>query len=262
MEFVIFDLVDANGLEGSQADVKRDFSGCDAALADAVEDLWGEMKSGGGGCDRATLLGVNGLIAFAIAGGIRARDVGWERDVADAIECGEEIVHALDFALDHTFAGGLEADVAFAELGAREDFGLQFVLLSEEEAFADADLAAGANQAFPIIGVGGELASQQNFHAALEEITRGGIARAEWLSASACATAVEPGGKDARVIEDDQIAALQQVGEVAEQAIGITAAGSLQMQQAGTVTGRERFLSNEFGGKVKLEIGNQHGVRL
>jgi hypothetical protein len=34
------------------------------------------------------------------------------------------------------------------------------------------------------------------------------------------------------------------------------------VQQAGTVTGRERFLSNEFGGKVKLEIGNQHGVRL
>ena len=232
MEFVIFDPVDADGLKGSEADVERDFSGCDAALADAVEDLWGEMKSGGGGCYRATLLGVDGLIAFAIAGRIRARDVGWERDVADAIESGEEIVHGLK---------GLEADEAFAELGARENFGLQFVLFSEEEAFADDDLAAGANQAFPIIGVGGELARQQNLDAALEKTTRGGIARAEWVSASACATAVEPSGKDARVVEDDQIAGLQQIGEVAEQAIGITAADSLQVQQAGTVTGRERL---------------------
>ncbi len=48
MEFVIFDLLDADWLKGSQADVERDFGGLDAALADAVEDFRSEVKASGG----------------------------------------------------------------------------------------------------------------------------------------------------------------------------------------------------------------------
>jgi len=189
-------------------------------------------------------------------GRIRTRDVGWERDVADAIESGEEIVHGLNDAL------GLEADLALAEFGAGQDLGLQFVLLAEEEAFADTDFAAGANQAFPIVGIGGELAGEQNFDAAVEEITRGGITRADRLSMGALAAAIKPGRKDAGIVEDDEIAGLQKIREVAEQAIGIFAAGSLQVQHAGAVAGGEGFLGDEFGRKVEVEIGNPHGVRL
>ena len=58
---------------------------------------------------------------------------------------------------------GVEADLALAEFGAGQDLGLefigfQFILLAEEEAFADSDFAAGANQALPIVGTDGELA--------------------------------------------------------------------------------------------------------
>jgi len=194
------------------------------------------------------------LITLAIARRICAGDIGRERDVADAIEGGEEIVAAVKDLL--------EADAAFAEIGAGQDLGLQFVLLAEEEAFSYADLAAGANQAFPIVGIGGELASQQNLDAAAEKIMRGRIVRAQGLSVDAFAAAVEAGGKNAGVVEDHEIAGAQQVGEVAELAIRKFAAGSLQVQHAGTVTGSERFLSDEFGGKVEMEIGNQHGVRL
>ncbi len=45
---MIFDSVDVDWLEGSEADVQRDFSGLDATLADAVEDLLSEMEAGGG----------------------------------------------------------------------------------------------------------------------------------------------------------------------------------------------------------------------
>ena len=152
--------------------------------------------------------------------------------------------------------------MALAEFRAGQDLGLQFVMLAEEQAFADADLASGTNQAFPIVGLGGELARQQNFDAAVEEITRRGIARADRLSASAFATAIEAGGKDASVVEDDQIAGPQQVGKVAEQAVGLLAAGSLQMQHAGSVAGGERFLGNEFVGKMEVEVGNQHGCQI
>jgi hypothetical protein len=198
------------------------------------------------------------LVALAITGRIWARDVGRERDVADAIESGEEIVHALDHAVN----GGLKADKAFAELGAGQDFGLQFVLRSEEEAFTDSDFAAGANQAFPIVGIGGELAGKENFNTAVEEITRRWIARADSLSANAFSATVEASRKDAGIVEDHEIAGMQQVGEVAEQAIGITAAGALQVQHARRVAGGEGFLGDEFVGKVEVKIGNQHGVRL
>jgi len=253
MEFVILDLVDANRLEGSEADVERDFSGLDAAPADTAENLLSEMEAGGGGGYRSALLGVDGLIALAIARRVRAGNVGRERDMADAIEGGEEVVHA---------GSGREADVALAELGAGEDLGLKFVLVTEEQALADAYLATGTNQAFPIVGFGGELPGEQNLDAAAQKIAGCGIVRAEGLSAGALAATIEPGGKDAGVVEDHEIAGPQQIGEVAEQAIGIVAAGALQVQQAGSVTGGEGVLGNELVGKVEVEIGNQHDVRL
>jgi hypothetical protein len=125
MEFVILDLIDANWLEGSEADVKRDFRGLDATLADAVENFLSEMEAGGGSGYRSSLLGVDGLIALAIAGRIGARDVGRKRDVANAIEGGEEIVALIIVALiiaaliSAGLQAGFEADAALTEPGAR-----------------------------------------------------------------------------------------------------------------------------------------------
>ncbi len=242
MEFVILDLVDADWLESSQADVQGDLGGLDAALTDSVQNLRGEVETGGGRGYRSALLGIDGLIALAIVGGIRARDVGRERYVADAIEGGEKIVVIFE---------GVEADLALAELSTRQDFGLefiglQFILIAEEKAIADSDFAAGANHALPIVGIGRELASEEDFDAA----------------ESAFAAAIKAGGKDAGIVEDDEIAGLQNVGEFTEQAIRISAAGSLQVQHAGAVACGEGLLGDEFAGKVEVEIGNPHGVRL
>jgi hypothetical protein len=112
MNFMVFDALDANGLKGSQADVEGDFGGFNTTEADAIENFRGEMKSGGGRGDGTALLRVDGLIAIAVAGGIETRDVGRERDVADAIEDGIEIFDRL------------KADMALAETGAGKDFRL------------------------------------------------------------------------------------------------------------------------------------------
>ena len=66
----------------------------------------------------------------------------------------------------------LKADAALAEFCAGQDLGLKFfaIALAEKQAFADADFAAGTNQAFPIVRVGGKLAGQQNLDAAVEQI--------------------------------------------------------------------------------------------
>lgn len=129
--------------------------------------------------------------------------------MADAIENSEEIFHALS---------GLEANVALTEFGPGQNLGLeviglQFILIAEEETFTDSDLAAGTNQTLPVVGIGGELAGQKNFDAAVQKITGGRIATTERLSASAFAAAIEPGGKNTGIVEDDEIAGLQQVGE-------------------------------------------------
>ena len=60
------------------------------------------------------------MIACAVAGRIWTRNVGWERDVADAIDDGVEIID------------WLKADMAFAELGAGNNFCLQVIVIAEK----------------------------------------------------------------------------------------------------------------------------------
>jgi hypothetical protein len=85
VDFVILDALDVDGLKSSQANVQRDFDSLDIALTDAVENFRSEVKTGGGSGYGSPLPGVNSLIAIAVRGRIWARDVGRERDVADAI---------------------------------------------------------------------------------------------------------------------------------------------------------------------------------
>jgi len=96
----------------------------------------------------------------------------------------------------------------------------------------------------------------------VEEIAGCGIARTDRLSANALAAAVEPGGEDAGVVKDYEIAGLQQVRKVAELAVNPVAGGALHVQHAGGVAGRERFLGDEVIGQMEVEVGNQHGFRL
>ena len=96
----------------------------------------------------------------------------------------------------------------------------------------------------------------------MEEVAGRRIVRADRVSVNAFAAAVKPRRKDAGVVEDDEIAGLQQLRKAAELAVGIPAAGSLQVQHPGAVAGREGFLGDEFRGKVEVEVRNQHNFRL
>ena len=63
----------------------------DAARGERIENLRSEVQAGGGRCYGAALAGVDGLVALAVVGGIVAANVGRQRNVADAVEDGEEI---------------------------------------------------------------------------------------------------------------------------------------------------------------------------
>lgn len=110
--------------------------------------------------------------------------------------------------------------MAFAKLAAGDDFCLELVVISEKEMLPDPDFAAGADQAFPFIGVVMELAGEQDLHASVKKIAGGGIAGADRLRIKTCASSEEAGGKHTCVVEDDKIVGSEEVGEFAELTVG------------------------------------------
>ncbi len=189
--------------------------------------------------------------------------------MADAIEGREETLEILVGTLFRTLIRALfrtlknwpKADAALAEFGAGKDLGLKFISLAEEQAFADADFAAGPDQALPIVRFSRKLAGQQNLDAAVEEIARGRVAWADGMRSGSFAAAIESSRKDAGIVEDQQVAGMQEIGKFAEQAVSMTT-GSVQVEHARSVASGEGLLGNEVFGKMKVEVGNQHGIRL
>jgi hypothetical protein len=92
---------------------------------------------------------------------------------------------------------------------------------------ADANLASGADQTLPIVRLSRYPPRQQDLDTSLKKIAGGGIARADRLRADAFAAAIESGGKDAGVVDDQQIARLKQAGKIAKQAVGVFSCASL-----------------------------------
>lgn len=66
MHGVLVEVVDTDGGEGAEPDVEGDVGLGDAFDGEGVEHIFGEVEAGGGGGDGSGLLGVNGLVAFAV----------------------------------------------------------------------------------------------------------------------------------------------------------------------------------------------------
>ena len=84
------------------------------------------------------------------------------------------------------------------------------------------------------------------------------VSRDGAASAGALAASVEPGGKNASVVEDHQVTGLQEAREVAKLTIKPFAGTALHVQQSGRIAGGKRLLGDEFVGKVEVELRNQH----
>jgi hypothetical protein len=254
VDFVIFDARGADRLKGSEPYVECNLDSFNAALADSVKNFSGEVKAGRRRGHGSPLLSINGLVALAIGKRIRSFDIRGQRDVSDAIQDSKEILLLT--------ARKFKTNVALAELPAREHPGLQLTGFAEKQSFPEANFSPGPNQALPIVGPSGELACQQNFDTTAEEIASCGIAWPNRVSTDALSSPVKPCWKNPSVIKNEQVAGPQQLREVAEVAIGILAAGPQQMQHSGVVAGGEGLLGDKFVGKMEVEVGNQHGVRL
>src|SRR5688500_2924871 len=83
---MVLDLFGAHGLERAVADVERDLRDADALLSKRVEQLRREVKAGRWRRDGSARACIDGLIAFAVRRPVVSFDVGWQRDVTDAVD--------------------------------------------------------------------------------------------------------------------------------------------------------------------------------
>jgi len=271
VEADVGEAIDADGLEGSETDVEGE--GCDfhAAGAEGGEDLGREVEAGGGGGGRAERMRVDGLVSLAVLrgvglGGLTAVDVGGKGHVADAGERGVEV------------RGRGEAEGALAEGAGGEDFGGEEGLggagfrgaVKEEEGFAGADLAGGADEDAPEIfgrmggGAGGlgfglgfvlvcDLFGEEDFDEA------GGLGRAV-LGARADAGGEEARWQDAGVVENEEIAGLEELREIGEEVVAECSGGAVEDEHTAGAALGGRVLGDEFGGQVVMEVGDEHWV--
>ena len=147
---VLLDLIDLDGTEGAESNVKRDLAVAYAHSLDALDELLCEMKSCGGSGGRALLLCIDGLVvALALES---LGDVGRKRHIADLVE---HLVDALIFR-----GVVVESDGSVASLNDARDGGGENS--AEVEGRALLGTLAGAHESLPLARI--ESAKQKKLH--------------------------------------------------------------------------------------------------
>src|SRR3954462_4666854 len=196
VQMMFFDLFGADGLERAESDMESDFGGLNASLGKLGESFGGEVESSGGSGDRTGFAGVHGLVAVVILGRVRPCDVGRQRNVSNGIDASEKVLD------------GGETDVALAEFSTGDDFGLKFVMLTEEEMLAHSDLAARTHETLPLVRIVPQLTSEKNSHASAEELAGGGIMGTQNLGFKTFASGIQTCGKYFCVVKGYEVAGI------------------------------------------------------
>ena len=225
------EVVHPHRLEGAGADMQGEPGALRPTLCDAREQRVVEVQAGGGRGDRAGFAGIDRLVArlVGLAGG--ALDVGRQRQLAVALEQREQVL------------AGRKAQV-------------------EELAHAAEHLdLEGVRQPQPAAG--------------LRRLARAHLGeRLVWPDrsldqhldlAAAVLDAVQSGVDDAGVVEDEQVAGIDALGEGGEHRVGEPRRGILlrlhHQQAAGAALG-QWCLGDQLGGQGVVEVGEGEGHRV
>lgn len=256
VETDIGEVVHADGLKGAEADVQGEVLDLNVAGAELGEDVGSEVETGGGGGGGAVLaglLGEDGLVTApvfrAVRGKLVAVDVGWQGHVADLLDLGEEVR-----------VGG-EAEGSFAEATGRDDLGLQERMVEmwggKEKVFADLNFAGGAAEGSPD-DLAGVLRTEVFGE---EDLDATGWVGRVGLGAEAGAGGEEAGGKDAGVVEDNEVAGAEVVGEVSEVIVDESSASAVEDEHAARSADGGWGLCDEVFWKIEVEVCDAHLVQ-
>src|SRR5437016_13704995 len=92
MNLMLFNHFRPHRLECAQAYVQSEFDNLDSPLANAGQDLWGEMQPGGRSRHTARLAGIDGLVAVTIFRPVLPVDIGRKRHMAQRLHHCKEIL--------------------------------------------------------------------------------------------------------------------------------------------------------------------------
>src|SRR5882724_2356301 len=142
MDLVVFHALGVDRLKCSQADMQGDLGDLDAPVAHLRQDVRGEVQARSGRGNRAAFVCIDGLVAFAIGRQIVAGDIRRQWHVADLFNLGTKI------------RNGVEAQGAFAELAASDDFGRETMICgalspSEINLLSNSYFSSRSDQSFP-----------------------------------------------------------------------------------------------------------------
>src|SRR5579864_3142555 len=97
--------------------------------------------------------------------------------------------------------------------------------------FADGNFSARPNEALPVVGVGLQVAREEDFDASAKKVARGRILRAESLRLKTSAPAIQTRGKHSSVVEDNEVTGTEKLREFPELTIYKSAACRGKMQK-------------------------------
>src|SRR5438477_92041 len=102
------------------------------------------------------------------------------------------------------------------------------------------------------------LRREMNCHASFQEFARSWVPWAERLRTFTGAMSEKPGGKNSAVVEYQDIAGVQMLGEIPELIISKCPGAPVQHEHSRSRPIRERLLCDEFFRKMKIEVGDEH----
>ncbi len=225
---VLVELVHPHRLEGAGAHMQGDVAELHPALAQARQQRLVEVQPGGGRGDRADFAREHGLIALAVFDTRLAADIGRQRQAASL----EQPV----------LQRGRDLETQQIELAiAAQHLGLAAGIERDHAAglgrLAGADLYARLALA--------KQALDQDLH-----------------SPAAGLLPEQARRNDPGVVEDQQIAGLQQLGQIAHLAVAEGRWRRRHHQQAAGGTFGQRRLGDQFFGQLVMEIGLLQGRRI
>ena len=225
MHAVLGQLVHAHRLERAGADVQRDVAAVDAARLQGVQQRLVEVQAGGRRGHRAGLAREHRLVARVVVRPSFAMDVGRQRQATGVLQPGLERLVDVE---------GQAIELALAS----EHFGVA--------AGIQRDAAAGLRRLARAHLRPRLVPGQQAFDEDLDAPAAG-------------LRAVQAGRDHARVVEDQQVAGLQQVRQVADAGIAQGRGRGRHHQQAARGALGQGRLRDQLGRQVVMEVGALQG---
>ena len=225
VHLVFFDVVGADWQESTETDVEGEVFNCNAFFLELFKQFFCHVEAGGWSGGGAEILGPDGLVAFDIFFFGFAMHIWGKRNVA--IFLSDELKRA---------CGSCGCSAVAEDFFDSNNICCQFAGCNvfDDELFAFMELAAIHNVVnFAIVTL-----EDDEF---------------AWV-AIGFAFGEDTAAHDAGIVEDDEIARLQKVGQVCVATVGIFAGFAIQDEQASSAADFWRMLSDDFLWKIVIKI--------